>query len=204
MMIKPVKFPLLIKIVSLGCVVLGTCTPLFGWAQGAGGKAPSEFYPKVPKTVEAGGGKVVPQALQNPVAQAAVQRGAVRCGERVAQFTNFLTAGGLASAHLFVAPDGADKKLVSTSLEVSAGQSTSYVGATYAPDSSTGQCGGVYEAVTYWPKSCDEVAKTAYGTFKQAGPIRQAIKTLDGGVSVKVYLLTAGAGCVSIKKEIAF
>ena len=103
------------KICGVVWMVLALSAANLAWAQGAGGRAPNEFYPKVPKNIDAGGAKPAP-APANPVAQAAAQRGSVRCGERISQFTNFLSSGGQSSAHLFVSPANADQKLVSVSM----------------------------------------------------------------------------------------
>lgn len=176
------------------------------YAQSPKEPAHKEFYPAVPKVAEPArrAQQQPPAASGNPISQSAIQQGAVKCGEKITQFTDFLSAGGLASAHLFVAPSLPDRRVVSTSMEVQSGQAVSYVGASFAPDGVANHCSGVYEAVTYWQNTCDEVARGPFATFKVANPIRQAVRTLEGGPTVRVYLLPAGVGCVSIKKEINF
>jgi len=41
-----------------------------------------------------------------------------------------------------------------------------------------------------------------FGTFKKAGALAKNIGVRNGGESMKVFLMPAGTGCVSIKKEI--
>ncbi|MBK9625308.1 MAG: hypothetical protein IPO38_12520 [Rhodocyclaceae bacterium] len=138
------------------------------------------------------------------VTQAFTQRGANKCAERVGQFSQFLTNGAQVGGQVFVAPEEGDRRLASASLEIQAGQAMAYAGLTFSPDSGANRCGGVYELVSYWPKTCEEVATKDYVTFKRTGPLRQTIIALDGGPTVRVFLMPAGAGCVSIKKELAY
>ena len=138
------------------------------------------------------------------VTQAFTQRGANKCAERVGQFAQFLTNGAQVGGQVFVAPEDADRRLASASLEIQAGQAMAYAGLTFSPDSGANRCGGIYELVSYWPKTCEEVATKDYVTFKRTVPLRQTIIALDGGPTVRVFLMPAGAGCVSIKKEMTY
>ena len=176
------------------------------YAQSQKDKPRSEALPKIPKNSAENSNSVKQPTARaaNPIAQAAAQKGVVKCAERINQFSNFLTGGTQSGGQLFVAPSMPDRLLVTTSLEIQSGQAISYAGASYAPDGEANHCGAVYEAVTYWQNSCDEVAKGAFNAFKAAGPLRQTIRTLEGGPTVRVFLLPAGMGCVSIKKEIAY
>lgn len=69
-----------------------------------------------------------------------------------------------------------------------------------------GYCRASYEAVTYWAMACDDVAKSAFPTFKRSTPLRQYLLVLDGGPSAKVFMMSlpANRGCVTIKKEVLF
>jgi hypothetical protein len=46
------------------------------------------------------------------------------------------------------------------------------------------------------------VAEKQFGTLKKAGALAKNIGVRNGGESMKVFLMPAGTGCVSIKKEI--
>ncbi len=138
------------------------------------------------------------------ITQAFTQRGAVKCAERIGQFSQFLTNGAQVGGQVFVAAEDPDRRIASASLEIQAGQAIGYAGLTFAPDSGANRCGGVYELVSYWANSCEDVATKAYSTFKRMTPLRQAIISLDGGATVRVFLMPAGTGCVSIKKELAY
>ena len=144
-----------------------------------------------------------PQPPQiGPVAQGAAQSGLRRCLPRIDQVANFLSAGGQTGAMIFASPLDADNRISSVSLEVLGSNGLSYIDTSYAP--SAGGCDAMYQTVTYWSNACDEVAKVAFPSFPRASALRQHIAVLDGGPSAKVFLLPAGAGCVSIKKEVLF
>ena len=138
------------------------------------------------------------------VTQAFTQRGVSKCAERIGQFAQFLTNGAEVGGQVFVAPDDPDRKLSSASLEIQAGPAIGYAGLTFAPDTGANRCGGMYELVMYWTNSCDDVATKAYSAYKRTNPLRKSIISLDGGPTVRVFLLPAGTGCVSIKKELTY
>ena len=155
-------------------------------------------------------GNATPQATATAmepatmVTQAFTQRGINKCAERVGQFSQFLTSGAQVGGQVFVAPEDSDRRVASASLEIQAGQASAYAGLTFSPDSGANRCGGVYELVSYWSNTCEEVATKAYASFKRMVPLRQSIIALDGGLTVRVFLMPAGVGCVSIKKELAY
>lgn len=104
---------------------------------------------------------------------------------------------------MFVDPKQPNQGLASVSQEISNGQSLSYVGTAYAP-TPDGQCSAVYEAVSFWQGKCDDVASKVFPSFARSNNLRQHVLVLDAGASAKVFLMPAGNGCVSIKKEVVF
>jgi hypothetical protein len=137
--------------------------------------------------------------------QMAVQAGVRDCLPRIDQVTGFLAAGGQQGAMVFADPRLPDQGLVSLSQEIQSGQTVSYAGTSYAPDQN-GYCRASYEAVTYWAAACNDVAKSAFPTFKRSAPLREYLLVLDGGPSAKVFMMSlpANRGCVTIKKEVVF
>jgi hypothetical protein len=96
----------------------------------------------------------------------------------------------------------ADQRLFAMQIEVPAGASSnSLVNMTFAPQQANG-CGATYEAISYWAQSCDAVANGQFAQLKRVRPLQKDVLLLDGGPSVRVFLMNAGSGCVSIKKEI--
>lgn len=138
------------------------------------------------------------------VTQAAVKSGVLICASRINQLANFLTAGSQGvGAFLFTAPADPDQRLVSVSMEIPAvvNVPTAYASASFAPNQANG-CGGMYESVIYWSQHCDEVAGKNFAGLVKAGTLSKTITVLDGGVATKIFLMPAGSGCVSIKKDI--
>ena len=145
-----------------------------------------------------------PQAANiNKITQAADKSGVKACTGRINQVANFLTAGTPGfGAMLLLPPNNPDQQLVSVSMEIPIkGASSAYASASFAPNQANG-CGGMYETVVYWPQKCDVVANKNFGALKKIGALYKTIYVRDGGVSTKIFLIPAGTGCVSIKKEV--
>jgi hypothetical protein len=166
-------------------------------------KAPTRPAPEV-----APAAAVAQQAVANtPYAIGAQRKGVAKCIARINQVTAFLTGNGSTNSGMVfnaVGPD-VNQKLVSTVLEVQGGDNnSSFVSASFAPNATAQDCSATYDAVTYWPQSCSVVASSSFAAFKIAQPLYKSVNTLDGGTFVKVFLMPAGTGCVSIKKEVLY
>ncbi len=140
------------------------------------------------------------QTEPNVLTQAAVQQGVLSCVSRINQVSNFVGFGPQAGAVLMPHAQQPDQRLLPVAMELPTEGSTLYVSATFAPGQANG-CGATYDAVAYWPQGCDGVASGQFGTLKRVGVLRKDITVLDGGAATKVFLMPAGSGCVSIKKE---
>lgn len=139
----------------------------------------------------------------HPVTLAAAQQGVLACSARINQVANFLGVDEKSSAMLILAPAQQDQRFASVVLEMPSPStgSSAYVSAMFAPNQANG-CGAGYESVAYWPKSCNEVGRQNFSSLKTLGRLKTDITVLDGGSQLKVFLLPAGTGCVSIKKEV--
>ena len=137
----------------------------------------------------------------NAVTRAAVGQNILKCASRVEQVSNFLGYGANAGALLMAAPQDGDNRIAPLLMEAPTPDGVAYVSATFAPNQSNG-CGATYDAVMYWPKSCDAVASQQFDKLRRVGMLKKDITVLDGGAATKVFLMPAGSGCVSIKKEI--
>jgi len=137
----------------------------------------------------------------NAVTQAAVQQGALNCVARINQVSNFLGFSPQAGAVLMMPPSQPDQRLIPLAMEVPTEGGSAYVSATFAPNQANG-CGAAYDAVVYWPQKCEAVAAKQFADLKRAGQVKTSIAVLDGGPATKVFLMPAGSGCVSIKKEV--
>lgn len=138
----------------------------------------------------------------NRVTQAVVEKGVLACVGRINQVTNFLTARSKSATLLFLPPLQPDRQVVSISMEIQGGSMPlAYASASFAPNQANG-CGALYEAVTYWPVSCEQHARTQYPALKRVAGLLGGLTVLDGGPSTKIFLMPAGNGCISIKKEV--
>ena len=88
-------------------------------------------------------------------------------------------------------------------MEIVRAKGTGYATSTYAPLGKNG-CDGLYEAVDWWPNRCPDVAAKVFTHFKAAGKLLRNIQVLEGGPAIRVFLMPAGSGCVSIKKEVVY
>lgn len=146
--------------------------------------------------------KPAPQPAVNSITQAAVKAGTVACAGRINQVTNFLIRDGVSGAYLYAPAAPADQNVASVSMEIASKDAPAvYASASFAPNQANG-CGAVYEAVVYWPQKCEAVAANQFASLKWAGQMKTSITVLDGGPATKVFLMPAGSGCVSIKKEV--
>lgn len=137
----------------------------------------------------------------NAVTQAAVREGVLTCAARINQLSNFLGYTPQAGALLMAPPAQPDQRLVPLAMELPADHGSAYVAATFAPNQANG-CGASYDAIAYWPQKCEAVAARQFAGLKAIGKLKKDITVLDGGVATKVFLMPAGNGCVSIKKEV--
>lgn len=157
--------------------------------------APAQAQPQAAPTAAAQG---------NPITQALAQQGISKCLGRVEQITNYLTANTQSGVMTFTAPAEADRQLASLSMEIQAPNVFSYASAAFSPGAGPNECSAMYEAVTYWNNTCNDVGRKAFGNFKVIAPLRQGIASLDGGPTLKVFLIPAGEGCISVKKEMVY
>lgn len=141
------------------------------------------------------------QNTANAVTQTVVQQGVFSCAGRIEQVTNFLGFSAQAGVMVMIPPTQPDQRVIPLSMEVEVNRGAAYVSATFAPNQSNG-CGAVYDAVVYWPQKCDALASKEFSTLKKVGVLKKDIIVLNGGTSSKVFLMPAGNGCVSIKKEV--
>jgi len=141
-----------------------------------------------------------------------VRAGAVSCAPRIEQVGDFLLQGGEAGVFLFLPESAPDQRQVGLSLEIASpvggpgsnsasGSPSAYASADFSP-SVDGTCGASYQAIAYWPGSCAEVAKTRFPTNKSLGVVKRSILMLELSKLGRIFLMPAGAGCVSIKREL--
>lgn len=142
-------------------------------------------------------------AQPNAVQRAAEKSGITNCAGRMGQVSNFIGFGPQAGALLMLAPKQPDQNLAPLLMEVPTEGGAAYVSASFAPNQANA-CVATYDAVMFWHQPCDTVVVKQFSQLKKVGVLKKDITVLDGGAALKVFLMTAGQGCVSIKKENIF
>jgi hypothetical protein len=137
--------------------------------------------------------------------------GAVTCAPRVEQVGDFLLQGGEAGVFLFLPESAVDQRQIGLALEIVSpvgpgsnsvsGSPSAYASADFSP-SVDGTCGASYQAIAYWPGNCAEVAKTRFSANKSLGVVKRNILMLELSKLGRIFLMPAGSGCVSIKREL--
>lgn len=130
--------------------------------------------------------------------------GSKRCAPRIHQVVDFLTARSKSGTSVFIpgAPRDPDGSMLSLSMEVANGDVLAYASASFHPRHEQ-ECAGVYETVTYWQNACSEVAATHYPKIKRS-PMLAQLSVLEVDTSTRIFLMPAGQGCVTIKKQVIF
>jgi hypothetical protein len=138
----------------------------------------------------------------NAIAKAFEDKGTKNCAARIDQITNFIGTNANTGAVLYFPASAPDKQMVSVSLEaVDKDKKSAYASTSFAPNGAGG-CAAVYDAVAWFPESCENVASKQFAEKKISGKIKENISTieLDGGA--RVFLMPTKDGCISIKKEL--
>jgi hypothetical protein len=153
-------------------------------------------------TLSGANGQTAQSDGANILTQAVVKAGVLSCAARVEQVTRFLGFGPNAGASAMVPAQPADQRVFALQMEVPAGAaSNSLVDMTFAPQQANG-CGASYEAISYWTQNCESLASGPFAQLKRMKAMQKDVLLLDGGPASRVFLIQAGTGCVSVKKEI--
>lgn len=143
-----------------------------------------------------------PQGQPNAIAKAGLNAGVQACAGRIHQVTEFVANNQPAGVYLFMPPSQPDQRVASISMEVRLpNANNAYVSASFAPNQANG-CGALYEAVVYWPQKCADVASKQFSEMTKGKTLQKDIIVLENNTAARIFLMPAGSGCVSIKKEI--
>jgi hypothetical protein len=153
------------------------------------------------KSAPSGAGQKEPADKALP--KAAQEAGLRACRPLIDQTTRYLVGSSPSSGMLFTAPENASMRIATSAIEIDNQQTLTYASATFSPYGDAG-CGITYDAVTYWKESCAEVSSKVLGKLRNLGTLGNRISMLDGGPTMRVFLMPAGTGCVQIKKEIIY
>lgn len=184
-------------LLALSLVLTGGCAN----GQKSSRQSAAQSVPAAAVSAPAPSTPSLPNIPLNHVAAAAAQQGVISCAERIQQVTQYLGYTPQAGALLMTPQAQPNQKLLPLVMELPTGNGSAYVGVSFAPGQANG-CGATYDAVAWWPSSCAVVAKQHFSALKFIGKLKNNINVLDGGPTSKVFLMPAGNGCVSVKKEV--
>ncbi len=169
------------------------------------GAAPALAAPaKAPTATARAGDSAVARGMSdsNPsqqVARALQAMHLTACAGAVQQATDFLFEGQ--EANFIAQPLGPDADRWPTVFVIEsadpAGGRDRFATLMVSPN-----CSGMYEQTIYWPQPCSVVKSTVFAKFTGEHPLLKEVQVSDSGPALQVYLTPAGAGCVSIKKEL--
>jgi hypothetical protein len=161
-----------------------------------GGRSPAANAANAAATASAAG-------PVNPVAVLAGQLNASRCFNMARQVGEQVVGPNQSAGVVMAASSGADQSLFSTSIETRDGVGTHFVSAFLTPNA-RGGCDGGYDDVRYWTKTCDQLLMEEMRGLGAMRPLGPDIGTIVAGPNQHVYLMAAGPGCVSIRKELLY
>lgn len=193
------------------CVMLVTVIACAALARAQGGAQP--ISPPVMQSPAERASVAVPapaaSPATNPLRKAVEQRGFGACGARVEQVSNFVGFGQAAGAFLMssggvASASASDQRLLPLLMEIPLGPTSAVVSASFASGPAGGTCSATYDAIVYWPQGCEVVLATQFATLRRLGLLKRDVLVLDGGPATKVFLMMAGAGCISVKKELVY
>lgn len=147
--------------------------------------------------------RTIKEALKpNKVTQTALAQGILGCIPRINQVTSYVGYNDNLGALIMAPASQPDQRLVPIVMEIplSTGNSA-FVSSEFAPNQANG-CGATFDAIVYWSEKCEAVGNKNFASYKKAGVLAKDIQMLSDNLYNKVFLMPAGSGCISIKKEL--
>lgn len=65
-----------------------------------------------------------------------------------------------------------------------------------------GTCSGSYQQIITWQQTCAVVKSTIFPSFLGEKPLYRSVRQSELTPGIQLYLMPAGTGCVSVKKEL--
>jgi hypothetical protein len=131
----------------------------------------------------------------------AVQQIQTRCAGVIQKVTNFLFEDG--DANFSVQPLGqpVDQWPIVITIESYHPAQGQTRFSTVVVNPASG-CSGMYEQVVNWDDSCANIKTKVFGAYKNEAIFLKQVHVSETGPGVQLYMMPAGKGCTSIKKEL--
>ena len=143
-------------------------------------------------------------AAQTPsqrLAAALAQIGLTTCAAAAQRAADFLFEDG--EANFTVQPLGADANRWPTVIVIEGAHPamgrTRLSTLTVSPGPT---CSGLYEQVIYWDMPCAKLKASVFSGFSAPRTLLRNVEVSELNPGLQLYLTPAGAGCISVKKEL--
>jgi len=161
------------------------------------------FAPAYAQNVASGmrASQTLKQTPADRVRAALAQAGITTCAPVLAQAAQFLFEDG--EGNFTIQPLGRDANRFPVVLTIeSAHASEGLTRLSIVTIAPAGSCSGSYEQTVTWTQSCDTVKRTVFAPFKDEKLLFRNVRLSELSPGVQLYLMPAGTGCVSVKKEL--
>ena len=153
----------------------------------------------------AGGFRQTVETPAQRLAQAVQQLGIRTCAPVFNQAGSFLFED--AQAQFVVQPLGPDTNRWPTVVTMEAthpvaGRAAGQTRLTTLIVAPAGSCADMYNQVIYWPEPCPALKARVFRSYGNERPLLARVRQSEANPGLQLYLLPAGAGCVSVKKEL--
>lgn len=142
-----------------------------------------------------------PSPPANPVMVFADRAGSTACAGMARLVGEKVIGTGASSGVSLVAGPVDGASMFSPSLDSRDAVGPHFVSAFLAPNK-RGGCDAGYDDVRYWAKNCADLAAQELANLGVPKPLGAVVTTFVMGPNQHVYLLPAGPGCVTVRKEL--
>lgn len=63
-------------------------------------------------------------------------------------------------------------------------------------------CSGFYQQTIWWAEPCSQVKRSLFADFQNPRLLHREVQVSEANAALQLYLMPAGSGCVSVKKEL--
>jgi hypothetical protein len=179
------------------------CAMLAGMLAGQAPAATPTPAPRPAAAAVAGGLSTTTAPPTQRLAQAMGQVRMTVCAPLAARIADFLLEG-VADADFTLQPMGPDANLWPTVIVIESAHAdlgrTRLSTITLSP--AARGCSATYEQVIHWAQPCAALKATTFAAYASEHPLFRNVRVSEVNPGLQLYLMPAGEGCVSVKKEL--
>lgn len=138
-------------------------------------------------------------AAENLPYDQAKEAGVVRCLTSVKKVATFLHDDKNHGAHSTWSRANPDKTMFTSTIERTYADGAG-ITSLFAVPVATG-CAIAYERVLYFDKTCLALARDTFADFQFSGTLNKLVTVFEKKSGGAAYLMSAGSGCIAVRKE---